>query len=77
VTWINTKRARRKARRSSEYHLRRIQTAETSRQKLSAACGWLISEAWQAGRVAEVHGWVIDKVHELRKEASKRDDHAA
>nr|WP_221374431.1 hypothetical protein [Actinoplanes polyasparticus] len=73
MTWTNTKRARSKAERRRDHHEDRIKTADTSRKKLSAACGWLIAEAWQAGLTAEIHAWVLEKVHELRKEATNRE----
>lgn len=76
MTWANTKRAKTKAQRRRDYHDQRIAHADTSRKKLSALCGALISEAWLAGRVPEIHDWVTEKVHELRKEATAHDQHA-
>ena len=73
MTWTNTKRARDKAKRRRDHHDLRIAQADTSRKKLSAACGALISEAWQADRITEIHDWVMQKVHELRKEATTRE----
>ncbi|GIM88728.1 hypothetical protein [Paractinoplanes toevensis] len=77
MTWENTLRERRRAKRRKDHHEQVIAKADTSRKKLSAACGWLITEAWQAGRIAEVHAWVLEKVHEIRKEANRRDSNAA
>lgn len=79
MTWENTTRRRRLARRRSDYHQQRIKESDTTKQKLSAACQWLISEAWSAGLVEEVHQWVLQKVHDVRKEEQHhdRDDHAA
>lgn len=79
MTWANTTRTDRKARRRRKWHEDRIDHAGTEKRKLSAACDWLVSEAWQAGRVAEVLEYVLTKVHELREEKSHhdRDDNAA
>ncbi len=76
MTWENAKRTRAKVKRRRDYHDHRIATADTSRKKLSALCGALISEAWQAGRIDEIHTWIGSKLHELRKEATSHDRHA-
>ncbi|GAA0528974.1 hypothetical protein GCM10010172_07000 [Paractinoplanes ferrugineus] len=77
MSWENTVRERRRGRRRKDHYEGKIAGADSSRKKLSAACDWLITEAWEAGIVGEIHGWVIDKVHEIRKEANRRDGNAA
>lgn len=78
MTWENTKRARSKARRRHDYHQQRITDAGTQKQKLSAACQWLISEAWLAGNLDDAHTYVMTYINELREEAhDDRHDHAA
>jgi hypothetical protein len=74
VSWDNTGRHRRKATNRRIHHEARIGQAATDRQKLWAACGWLVSEAWKAGQLGVALGWVLGKVHEIREEAI-RDDH--
>lgn len=71
MTWTNTLRQRRETRRRTDYHEERIASADTTKKKLSAACQWLISEAWAAGLVDEVHHWVVEKVHDVRKEGHR------
>ncbi|MFI5895605.1 hypothetical protein ACIA5D_36475 [Actinoplanes sp. NPDC051513] len=74
MTWENTKRASRKAERRRLWHEARIAAAATPKQKAWAACGWLISEAWRAGRLDDALDWVLVKVHELREEERNDDD---
>ncbi len=74
MTWENGVRERRKARRRADLHEQRIANAPTSKKRLSAACQWLISEAWLAGRVDDAVQHVLDLIHELRKGAD--DDRA-
>ncbi|GAA0494595.1 hypothetical protein Ade02nite_20040 [Paractinoplanes deccanensis] len=75
MTWTNTKRVRRELRRRSDYHQERMAQAATSKQRLSAACQWLISEAWQAGRVAYAEQLVLEAINRIRKEANHHDGH--
>jgi hypothetical protein len=79
VTWENTTRQRRKAGRRQAWHEQRIASAPTEKQQVWAACGWLISEAWRAGRLDDALDWVLTKVHEIREEeqTNDRDDYAA
>lgn len=78
MTWENAKRARAKARRRQDWHEQRIADAATQKQKLSAACQWLISEAWLAGVLEDAHTYVMAYINELREEArNDRNDHAA
>lgn len=79
MTWENTIRPRRKASRRATLHQQRIDTAETSKKRLSAACQWLIAEAWQSDQVDDAFEYVMTRVHELRKGASGNDrtDNAA
>jgi hypothetical protein len=80
VTWENTSRRQRKARNRQTHHEARIGQAATDRQKLWAACGWLVSEAWKAGLLDDAIEWVLTKVHEIREEGTRDDrdrDYAA
>lgn len=78
MTWENAKRDRAKAKRRRGWHEQRIAQAPTQKQKLSAACQWLISEAWLSDVLDDALGYVMTYVHELRKEAQHdRHDHAA
>jgi hypothetical protein len=72
VTWENTKRVKAKARRRRDLHESRIAAAPTQKQKLSAACQWLISEAWRADSINDAVAYVLAYVHELREEESKK-----
>lgn len=79
MTWANSVRERRKARRRADWHQGRIDTADTAKKRLLAACNWLVSEAWKAGRTDDVFEYVITKVHDLREGAGddRSDDYAA
>ncbi len=78
MTWENGLRERRRARRRQQAHEQRIADAPTSKKRLSAACQWLISEAWLAGTVDDALQHVLTYVHELRKGAGHdRADDAA
>lgn len=75
MTWNNTKRIKRRSENRRQHHEDNINNAATPRRALWAACGWLVSEAWQAGLIDEAMEWVLTKVHEIREEAKETDDH--
>lgn len=77
--WINNKRAKRKADNRRRHHEALIEAAPTVRQKVWAACGWLVSEAGHANRLDDAFEAVMSKVHEIREEeqADDRDNYAA
>lgn len=79
MTWANTKRVKRRAQRRADWHQSRIDTASTQRQRVWAACAWLVSEAWRAGLLDEVFEHVMTKVHDIREKEANHDpdfDHA-
>ena len=47
------------------HHLRRLQLAGTDRDRLWAACAWLVAEAVRASRAAEATRAVLQLVHAL------------
>jgi hypothetical protein len=61
-------RAQKKEARRQSWHQQRINDAETPRQQLWAACGWLVAEAWRARRLSDATDAVLAKVHEIREE---------
>ncbi len=79
MTWENTARARRRAKRQADWHQTRIDAAPTSKKRLSAACQWLVSEAWRTDQLHQVLDQVLDMIHQLRAKEARhdRDDHNA
>jgi hypothetical protein len=75
VAWLNTKRIKRRAENRRRHHETLIQTASDPRQRMQAACGWLLSEAQHNDRLDDAAEWVLAKVHEIREEELHRDDH--
>ncbi len=78
MTWENTKRITVKARKRSTWHQTRMDAEPTQKRKLSAACQWLISEAWQANQLDHALDHVLTFIDQIRKEnRHDRDDHGA
>lgn len=78
MTWENSKRVRKKSKNRERWHADRIAEADTKKVKLSAACQWLISEAWRAGVLDDALNYVMTYINELREEdTNDRDNHAA
>jgi hypothetical protein len=75
VTWANTKRTSRKADNRRRHHEDQISRARTPRQRLWAACSWLVVEAWKAGVLDEAFELVLTKVHEIREKEAGDDEH--
>ena len=75
MTWINTKRIKRRAENRRRHHETLIATAADARQRLQAACGWLLSEAQHNNRLDEAAEWVLTRVHEIREEELTDDHH--
>jgi hypothetical protein len=78
VTWENTTRSARKAKRRADWHQSRVDDAPTGKARLWAACSWLVSEAIKAGRLDDAFEHVINKVHDIREEEASHDraDHS-
>lgn len=76
MTWDNRVRARRKTAKRRRFHEGRIASAPTEKRKLSAACDWLVSEAWKADLLEDVREYVLKKIREIRGEEAgdDRDD---
>lgn len=49
------------------WHQSRVDDARTPKQRLWAACGWLVAEAWRRGRVDDATETVLTAVHEIRE----------
>ncbi len=77
MTWANTKRVRVKQGRRAAWHQQRIAEAGSEKRALSAACQWLISEAWLAGCLPDALDHVLTYIDQLRKEARHDDDNGA
>jgi hypothetical protein len=75
VSWANTTRQKRKAKRRADWHQVRIDTSPTEKQRLYAACAWLVSEAWRAGLLDEAFEHVMTKVHDIREKEANDDSH--
>lgn len=43
----------------------RLQAAETPKKRLWIVCGWLVSEAWRAGRLTEAETAVRETITNL------------
>ena len=69
MTWTNTKRIKARSKPRRDHHQKRITEAPTAKQRLSARCQWLISEADQAGVLADAETYIQTYIDELRKEA--------
>lgn len=63
-------RAAIKARRQRAFHEDRIGRAQTPKERLWRVCGWLVAEAWRAGRLDDATDAVLTKVHEIREETT-------
>lgn len=64
--------AKRKAARRLAWHQDRVDNAPTPRQRLWAACGWLVAEAWRSNRLDDATEAVLTAVHEIREEQQIR-----
>jgi hypothetical protein len=69
VTWENTKRIKTRSKTRRDWHQKRIKEAQTAKQRLSARCQWLISEANLAGVLNDADLYIQTYIDELRKEA--------
>ncbi len=64
MTRANTRAARSEERRRA-WHQGRVDAARTPKERLWAACGWLVAEAWRRGRVDDATETVLTAVHEI------------
>lgn len=78
MTWENSRRGDRKADNRRRYHQGRVDQARTSKERLWAACSWLVVEAWKTGVLDEAVDHVLTYIHDLRAKEEHRDhDYAA
>lgn len=79
VGWTNTRRVKKQAENRRRHHELQINAAADARQKLWAACGWLLSEALHAGALDQATEHVLTYIHDLREgeKANDRHDYAA
>ena len=75
MAWINVKRTKRRAENRRRHHEATIAAARDPRQKLWAACGWLVSEAMHGGVLDAATEHVLTYIHNLREEEQNRDRH--
>lgn len=68
-------RANRSEERRRRWHQSRVDDAQTPKQRLWAACGWLVAEAWRRNRVDDALETVLTAVHDIRETDTDREVH--